>query len=381
MTPEEQQNLEKHDGIISADCNNCGSEMTFSAEKQVLLCDHCGNTRDLPKASDMIIENSFSEGIQLNRSNTGLGVETKVFHCNDCGSETAVDPNTVNFSCPFCGSTKVNEEAHALKVITPAGLIPFIITQKEASGKFKEWLKKGWFHPNDLQKIAKLDKLAGVYVPNWTYDAFTQSNWTAQAGYYYYETETYSDSEGNTQTRQVRRTRWEHASGYHEQFFDDVLVVASNGISQDMAQGIMPFQLEALVNYESQYLLGWNSEVYQKDVEEGFGVADTIMDSSIRDACARAIPGDTHRGLNVNTRKSNITFKHILLPTWVAGYRYREKVFQFLVNGQTGKINGKKPLSFWKIFFTVLGVAAIAGAIYIGVEDPFHWFSAAPLPM
>ena len=369
MDPEQLQNLENHDRIISADCDNCGAEMTFNAKKQVLSCGHCGNSRELPKASDMVIEKSFSEDLDLSDAEMGFGMDTKVFSCKDCGSETAVDPETVSFNCPFCGSNHVNEEAHQLKVIKPFGLIPFKIIKRDAVDKFKVWIKKGWFHPSDLKKVTELDKMAGVYVPHWTYDALTQSHWDADAGYHYYETQVYTDSEGNTQTRQVQRTRWVPASGYYEHFFDDVLVVASNGIEQSMVEGVFPFELGGLVNYSTEYMLGWNSEVYQKDMKAGFQVADQIMDGSIRNSCIQQIPGDTHRRLRVNTRKSRITYKHILLPIWVAGYRYRKKVYQFLVNGQTGKVTGKKPLSFWKIFFTVVAVLGLIAAIYFIVES------------
>lgn len=364
MDPEELQNSEKAERVINVDCGNCGSQMIYNAKDQNLLCEHCGHTQALPSASDMVVERSFSEAMHLDDRPTGFGVETKVFHCNGCGSETAVKPDTVDFECPFCGSINVNEEAHDAKVIQPSGIMGFKIERSEALSKFREWIGKGWFHPNNLKKFAKLDKIAGMYLPFWTYDANTASSWTAQAGYHYYVTETYTDSNGNTQTRQVQKTRWVPVNGYYEHFFDDVLVVGSNGVTQNMVEKIFPYDLADVVNYDSKYILGWGSEVYQKDVNEGFGVAEGIMDRHIRQQIIARIPGDTYRALSVNTRKSNITFKHVLLPLWLAGYRYNKKVYQFLVNGQTGKIGGKKPLSIFKIALVVGLVIAVGLAIW-----------------
>jgi hypothetical protein len=88
------------------------------------------------------------------------------------------------------------------------------------------------------------------------------------------------------------------------------------------------------------------------------------MDDRIRAAIIPQIPGDTHRFLNIRTHKFNITFKHILLPLWIAGYRYNQKVYQYIVNGQTGKAGGSKPLSFWKIFFFVLFLLVVGGGIF-----------------
>ncbi|MCB9231842.1 MAG: hypothetical protein H6581_09280 [Bacteroidia bacterium] len=361
-----EENLppENLDRVITANCEACGSKMVWDPKLQQLACEHCGNTRFLSGDSDQVQEQDFNEALRMEGQPRGFGTPTRIFHCNSCGAETAVGPETASFSCPFCSSPNVNEGAIADKVIQPSGIIPFKIRKQEALDKFKEWIKKGWFHPGDLKKIASLEKIAGVYVPFWTYDAMTYSNWTAEAGYHYYTTETYTDKDGNTQTRQVQHTRWVPASGYFEHFFDDVLVVGSNGIEQNMVERVYPFELKEVVNFDSQYILGWNSEVYQKDVKEGFQVAESKMDDYIRQACSQQVPGDTQRNLRVSTRKHNITFKHILLPMWVAGYQYKNKVFQFLVNGQTGKSGGSKPISAIKVILLILLIIAIGVGIY-----------------
>jgi predicted RNA-binding Zn-ribbon protein involved in translation (DUF1610 family) len=348
---EEESRIEKVTHVI---CPNCGSnDVRYSADKQKLNCTHCDNTWDLPKNRDMILERPLGEGFSIESMPKGLGVATKVFHCEQCGSNTSIDIKQVNFRCPFCGSTKVNEEAMDVNLIKPAGILPFTFPKRKAEEQFESWIRKGWFHPNKL-KNSRVTQIEGVYLPFWTYDAMTQSSWKAEAGYYYYESQTYRDANGNMQTRQVQKVRWVPASGYFEHFFDDVLVVASNGVKQADVQKIYPYPLENVVNYDGHYILGWDCEIYQKDLKGGFAVADRIMDDFIRSQCAQRIPGDTYRNLRVATQKSNLTFKHILLPLWVAGYTFNSKIFQFLVNGTTGKIAGKKPLSPWKIALTVL---------------------------
>lgn len=348
------------DQFISVPCAACGAEMLYDPESQGLKCNHCGNKKELPRASDMVIERSFSEAFSLSAAPRGFSVETKTFHCNNCGSNTAVDPDEVSFSCPFCGSTNVNEDAHKSKVIRPSGILPFVITREKALGAFRTWIGKGFFRPGKLKRLAKLDKINSVYLPFWTYDADTASHWTAQAGYHYYVTESYTDSNGNSQTRQVQKTRWVPVDGYYEQSFNDVLILASHGLKQRDSDRIAPYDLEEVVNYDSRFILGHQSEVYQKDVQEGYKVADDIMDNEIRSQVASRVPGDTHRSLNINTRKSGVTFKHILLPLWIAAYQFNNKTYRFTVNGQTGKIAGKKPLSWAKIIITIL---LAAGAI------------------
>lgn len=359
--------------ITHIKCPNCGSpEVGYSAEVKKLQCTHCKHTWDLPRNTDKIVERKLGEGFNLAEMPKGFGLETKISHCTGCGSEISLPANQVNTSCPFCGSTKVNDEAMNTNVIQPAGILPFTFPQKQALSRFKEWMNEGWFHPNDLQALAKLEKIRGVYLPFWTYDAHTESTWTADAGYHYYETESYTDSEGKTQTRQVQKTNWVPVSGYLSHFFDDVTIIASKGISQADIQTVYPFDMKEVVNYDSQYVLGWDCEVYQRDVKEGFQMADAIIDNNLREMCGKKVPGDTYKNLKVSTHKTNLTFKHILLPIWIAAYFYGGKKYQFLVNGQNGKIHGEKPYSPWKIALAVAGVtiiiAIIAYFIWLGQQ-------------
>jgi predicted RNA-binding Zn-ribbon protein involved in translation (DUF1610 family) len=340
--------------IISVPCEACGAQMHYSATHGKMYCKHCGHTQAVPVSKDQIIERSFSEALDKTKLQKGLGVTVKTFACKNCGAITQVDAKTVAFSCDFCGSNNVNEEAHDDEVIRPQGLIPFIIDRKQAVQTFKDWITVGWFTPNNLKKVRDLAKIEGVYVPFWTYDAKTESSWAAEAGYHYYvEVET-TDANGNKVYTKQQRTRWEPVSGYDKHNFDDVLVIASKGVSQNRAQQVYPYRLNDTVNYEPKFMLGWKAEVAAIPVEQGFKVADKIMDNFIEQDIIRTIPGDTYRNLEIRTRKHHITFKHILLPIWIAAYTFDNRLYQVIVNGQTGQISGEKPVSWAKIMLAVL---------------------------
>jgi hypothetical protein len=87
------------------------------------------------------------------------------------------------------------------------------------------------------------------------------------------------------------------------------------------------------------------------------------MYSKERRACSQLLDGDTQRGLTVNSEYSNITWKHILLPVFVAAYAYGRKTYRFMVNGQTGEVQGEAPYSWWKIAGVIIGIAAVVIAI------------------
>jgi len=286
-----------------------------------------------------------------------------------CGAVNTVDATVVSTECPFCGSNQVVPQEQVAQVIKPESLVPFHVNHAKAVTSFQKWLGSGFFRPNPVKKIARnvQAKIQGVYLPFWTFDAFTSSWWQAEAGHYYYTTETYWTTNDKGQrvqaTRQVQHIRWEPASGHLQLPFDDVLVPASKGIDQGMVQRIYPFETKALVPYKPEFLAGWNAEAYTVELRGGWAQGQEIIKGHVQAACAQQVPGDTHRNLRVDTAFSKMSYKHVMFPIWLAYYRYNNKVYQFLVNGQTGEVQGEAPISWIKVAFVVIVVLIILAVI------------------
>jgi hypothetical protein len=333
--------------------------MKFDPEIQGMTCKYCGSDKRIK------VDHREIEEKELDSIPTFKGWETHVqtFGCESCGA-TITTKRNITGECPFCGSHYVKELPKHDDLIRPENLIPFIISGREAKDLFRRWMGQGLFRPNDLKKIKKMNKLHGIYVPFWTFDCNTHSEWTAESGYHYWETETYSDYENGkwvTKTRQVQRTRWEYSSGNRNGYYDDILIIASKGLDKGIVREIQPFHLEALVPYQPDFLSGWAAEEYSIDVHSGWKKAREVAMSEEYTKCGRDVPGDTYRGLNVKTDFSKLKFKHILLPIWSASYHYKKKLYHFLINGQTGEIQGERPLSWLKIAIAVAAGAAILG--------------------
>jgi DNA-directed RNA polymerase subunit RPC12/RpoP len=347
-------------------CNNCGAKLTYDAGAQAMKCPYCGSQQAIPKRKagppggrEIPIE----EGIRL--AARGFGTPVTQVSCNDCGATVNVTPGEQTAKCAFCGSQQVLAQEAPGTAIRPESLVPFKVDKPAANKKFEEWLGRLWFRPNDLKKMAKLQEMGGVYIPFWTFDAWVRSDWTADAGYYYYETEWYTDENGERATRQVQRTRWEPAAGWRQDFFDDTLVCASKGLPGELVAKFETFDTKQLAPYQPEFLAGWRAESYAIDLMPAWGSAQQKMGDTQQGRCAHDVPGDTHRGLIVRNQFSHVTFKHVLLPIWIAAYRYNNKPYQFLVNGQTGEVVGKAPWSFWKIFLTVLAAVLVIATIVI----------------
>lgn len=343
-------------------CPGCNSQLYFDARQQQMVCEHCGTKIAIDKAAQGIKENNLRQQL-TDATDTSVTVEQQVYKCNRCGSQSIFTTETPTFVCSFCNFEAVNPVAYKTRVIQPSGMIPFRIDQQQSLSIFKTWLGKGWFSPNDLQQFARHDALHGIYLPFWTYDAQTDSEWSGYGGRYYYTTEYYTDSNGKQQSRQVQHTEWIYRSGTFEHFFDDILIGGANELPQDEYESIFPYQLEELVNFDPRYLSGWKADVYDIAVHEGYEKAEDIMKNAIHDACADLCRIDTYRGLEVQTSYSNQTYKHVLLPLWLCSYKYGKKTWHFLINGQTGKIHGKKPVSAIKVVLLVLLVLIVVIAI------------------
>ena len=191
------------------------------------------------------------------------------------------------------------------------------------------------------------------------------AEWTAESGYYYYETESYTDAQGRSQTRQVQKVRWVPSSGTLDHFFDDELVPASRGVQPEMLRKIEPFPTKELAPYNPGFLSGWVVERYQIDLVAAAKEAREEMDAELRGLCAARVPGDTHRNLQVSADYSGQTFKHILVPIWLLTYNYGAAHYQVVANGYTGAIAGKYPKSWIKITLAVLGVLTLAGLVLL----------------
>lgn len=343
-------------------CEQCGAQLTFEPGTTVLKCPYCAHETPI-QPPDQAVEELDIYAF-LDKANLNLELEKdRVLHCNNCAAEFTVPANQETQECPFCGSNVVVPTESEQRII-PNGVLPFVVPDKAARGHVQAWLNSRFWAPNDLKKLAlKEGRLKGMYIPYWTFDAQTETDYTGMRGDHYYETESYTDSNGNRQTRQVQKTRWWPASGHVSVHFDDVLVLGSAAIPERYAQRLVKWELASVASFEPRFLVGFQSMRYDIDLTSGFARAQEFMQPAIDQAIRYDIGGDEQRISSKDTQYLDPTFKLLLLPIWVGGYRYRGKSFRFLVNGQSGEIQGEAPVSFWKVFFAVLLGLLLIGLI------------------
>ncbi|CAN5790773.1 hypothetical protein BH11PLA1_BH11PLA1_16350 [soil metagenome] len=355
-------------------CKNCGGKLVFAPGQDALQCPYCGTLNEIAGDTSAVRELDYAAAL----AHVAGAKETEdriVVHCDACGADVPMKPNVTAQRCDFCGSPIV-ATAQTRKVITPQALLPFAITINQSREMFSAWIGKRWFAPSDLKKFAVVDgRLNGFYLPYWTYDAHADTPYTGQRGDDYYTTETYTttiNGRPTTQTRQVRHTRWTGVRGRVENNFDDVLVPASTSLPPALLVKLDQWDLDRLVSYRDDYLAGFKAESYTVDLPHGFASAQVFMVDQIKVTIQSDIGGDHQVIESMHPAFDDITFKHILLPVWIAAYRYRDKTYRFIVNARSGQIVGDRPYSTIKIvLFTLmcLVIAGIVAAIYIATQN------------
>ena len=352
-------------------CEQCGAELNFVPGTHSLACSFCGHENLIEVQPTEIVEQDYRAQL-ANKASRETMHEVMVIKCDACGAESSFNPNIVSDACPFCGTSIVQTE-QAKREILPQAVMPFIVTQKESQKAFSVWLQSLWFAPSVLKKLARQQgRLKGMYIPYWTYDAGTQTNYQGQRGDYYYTTESYTAYENGKpvrRTRRVRHTRWSHAQGRVYEDFDDVLIIGTTSLPDREIRELGPWHLSSLKPYTDAYLSGFQAESYSVQLEQGFEEAKDVMDMTIRRLIRSDIGGDEQRILYKDTNYSNITFKHILLPIWISSYRFKEKIYRFMVNGQTGEVQGERPWSKLKIAATVVGVAILIAILIFVLNE------------
>lgn len=344
-------------------CPECGANLEWNAKAQALQCPYCGTqvpwsetTRE--ELGREVAELDLAKALSNPSAGRGWGTEERYeVQCQNCRAISVFLDRKVAQRCDFCGSPSIVAHEERNDAITPQSILPFKISDGQIRDKIRQWYGSRWFAPSKLKSAALTDTLHGVYLPYWTFDAHASAQWRAEAGFYYYTTETYRDANGQTQTRQVQHVRWEPAAGRLQHFFDDELVPGTIGVQPQLLRQVEPFPTTTdLKPYSPEFVRGWTVERYQVDLSKAAQLNEQDMDSQLRNLCSQQVPGDTQRNLQVQSEYSGRTFKHTLVPVWLVGYTYGSKNYQIVANGYTGQIAGQRPYSWVKIMFTVLAV-------------------------
>lgn len=340
-------------------CPQCGGVMDYDPATGGMHCPYCDYTEDIPVRNES--GNDHAEELDFSKAeftgNCDWGVAQKTVTCKSCGATTVYDALAVANECPYCGSNQVME-ASDVKTLAPNGVVPFKISAKDAGARFKRWLGKKWFAPKAAKQSAEADSFTGVYLPYWTFDSDTTSTYTGEYGI---------DRKVRTKDGEKTVTDWHRTSGVYREFIDDELICASGSQNLSNLRAIEPFDTKDNKAYKPDYLAGFTAERYSLGLKDAWEKAKIQIRSTIESGISSKISSehraDHTRNIHFNTQYANITYKYLMLPVWVSAFKFNGKTYQFMVNGQSGRVGGKYPVSPIRVAVAILIVIAIFALI------------------
>ena len=340
----------------TAKCPSCGANMVYDPETRGLKCPYCGDGKKLA-------EHDYSEELALQKLFETRAdewkAETKVFRCENCGATTVISRNELSKECPFCGTSNVVEKEE-MSGMRPNAVLPFTVTKEQAKISLSQWAKKKIFSPNGFRKSITPEKMKGNYSPAFTFDAHAVGRYHGTLGEYYYVTRTV-----NGRTEQVRKIRYFPIKGTYENDFDDVLVQAARNISQKTLNKLQPFDTNNSQKYASEYLQGYTATQYERSGEECWKAAKDSMYDTLQRKILAQYHYDVVESFHMDVTYHNVTYKYVLIPLYIGNYTFKKKLYNFFVNGRSGKVDGKAPLSVWKVGSLVLGILAAIAVIVV----------------
>lgn len=300
-------------------CSNCGGRMAFDADENSLTCQYCGNHQTLMAALDsgaMIAEQNFTVALATTKGHS-KPIASHVIKCAGCGASFQFQPEMISRVCSFCGTPYVIEQTGTRDLIAPEGIVPFAVSREHAQRAALSW------YDNNKFKILSVAALpGGIYLPAWTFDIGGLIEWSCVTEV----NDKLLPQSGSTLADE-----------------NDLLVSASHTLSPGLTKEIDNFPLHRLVPYDPRYLADWAAETYTIEVGDASLVARSRVLAKSQ-PLVRASITNQYEHLQLSTLKLVIdSYKLILLPFWIARYRFEGKWYNVVINGQTGNVHGEKP--------------------------------------
>lgn len=298
-----------------------------------------------------------------------LSSTATTYACGNCGASLAFEGVRTQ-TCPYCASPNFVQRPAAAGQPDPRFVLTFHGDAAWAKQRFSAWLGGRSMFCDSALRHAKVEDMRGVYLPAYLYSAVARTDYTAQIGEQYTETETYTVTvNGKTErrTRIVTRTEYRPLAGRHIGYVTDVVVSASAGLPNEELARVEPFDMKELRRFTPALVSGWIHEEFSREADDcqRMSRGEAVDDVGVR--LRKFMPGDSYSDLQWRTTVEWESLDPILVPVWVFAVRYREDKppLRVVINGQTGRTAGKAPLSWVKITLAIVVVVAIIAALAI----------------
>ncbi len=338
-------------------CENCGGNLEFDIKSQKFCCSSCHTPGIIEVDNPHIQEHDFNQ-YHIHENNSRNYNEFGQIYCSNCGAEIIFAGNKTAVKCPMCSSPHIDTQKQ-ISGVALDGIIPFKIDKHQAQEKFRKWIKGLWFAPNKMKKSYQEGRLEGIYLPFWTFDAEAEASYSGEGGTHYVS----RGKDGKTTVK----VRWTHVNGCVSRSFDDIQVCSAQTEANEIIDKILPFgTIDMTIPYSPAYLSGFSAEKYAVKADSAFVKVKKKIDDEMRGLAKADILKhfDEARIHSCNIKYRNVTYKNLLLPTWISSFGYSGKSYLYIINGETGAVGGKRPYSAVKIAAAIIAALLITGILY-----------------
>lgn len=340
-------------------CPNCGGDISFSPSKQGYECEYCMSfftQQQIEEVYSDLENQDLSQNVEETQSQNEFAEHNNLYICNSCGAEIIADEQTSATFCCYCHNP-VTLKGRLSGDFKPNRIMPFNIDKNQAENLFKKWCSKKRFTPSNFNTSKTLEKMTGLYVPFWLADCKTNAHIDGLGK----QISTWSDSKYNyTKTDEYHFVRDAKIN------FNGIPVDGEKKIDDALMEAIEPFDYSKLKPFSMSYLTGFYADKYD------IGKADAMPKVKQRamDSALNIVKNDTHYDVLIPTNKNidilKTDWEYTLMPVWFLNYKYQDKFYTFVVNGQSGKVAGVLPLSKSKLFaFSVVSAILITIITYL----------------
>lgn len=327
-------------------CTSCGSDLLYSPELHALKCASCGNSQSI----DFLVYKGAKQAYNVVDNANDMVYECE---CEGCGNSLSFTKSSITFECPFCGKGAIIENFK----YDIAATIPFAFGKDKLHDYYKAWVKSKIFAPSSMKKVSFIEKFDGHYVPAYVFDVNTKTSYSGM----YAITKTRTVGSGDHK-RIHTYTEYEPFKGRRSDKIRNNMVMGGSFMHNQVLEQIEPYLYEKLEDYNPDFLQGYIVDNYTKNLTEGLDLSKNEIKIDISNRIRRSAPYRVS-SLNVDISYNDIKFGRYLLPVYRCSMNYKGENYTFFVNGQTGKVYGSTPVSFWKVLIAVLGVLLVIGLI------------------
>jgi hypothetical protein len=358
-------------GVIVCKCNNCGGPLEFKAETQNWICDYC--LSEFTEAEVQALLNNEQSQSQATMSEATLQQKQEQdeefaekaagYSCQSCGAEIVTDDTLAATFCYYCHNPAIIPRRLEGE-FRPEKVIPFMFNREKATEIFIKWCKKKPLLSKVFTTSSQLEKLSGVYVPFWLFDSDTMGAVNADA------TKVRSYTRGDIR---YTETKYFHVVREGNAAFKDVPADGSKKMDDSLMEILEPYDYRELTDFSMSYLSGYLAEKYDMDQNDVYPRVSKILRNNMSTLLEDTIQGYSHVTIQTaNVEINNVEATYVLLPVWMFTYQFKGKSYMFAMNGQTGKIAGRLPISFGRAFSWFGAISAsVFGLLFLGGQ--FLW--------